>query len=128
MSLVKKKRRVLVVDDSVTVRETEARMLKRLGLEVEVAIDGMDAWEAVSSEAFDLIITDLDMPRMTRFELLEKLKKDPRYSRIPVIVLSYEERAEDRERAFSLGAAYYVLKSEFEDGKLKSSIDEIFDK
>lgn len=123
-----KKRRVLVVDDSVTVREAEARMLKRLGLEVQVAIDGMDAWEAVSFEAFDLIITDLDMPRMTGFELLEKLKKDPRYSRIPVIVLSYKERAEDRERALSLGAAHYVLKSEFEDGKLKSSIDEIFDK
>jgi len=123
-----KKRRVLVVDDSITVREAEARILKRLGLEVEVAVDGLDAWEAVSSEVFDLIITDLDMPRMSGFELLEKLKKDPRYSRIPVIVLSYKERVEDRERALALGATHYVLKSEFEDGKLKSSIDEIFDK
>ena len=123
-----KKRRVLVVDDSITVREAEARILKRLGLDVEVAVDGMDAWEAVSSQAFDLIITDLDMPRMSGFELLEKLKKDPRYSRIPVVVLSYKERAEDRKRALMLGATHYVLKSEFEDGKLQSSIDEIFDK
>ena len=121
-------KRVLIVDDSITVREAESKILRRLGLEVEMAVDGMDAWEAITSGMFDLIITDVDMPRMTGFELLEKMRQDPRYSRIPVIVLSYKERLEDRDRALALGATHYVLKSEFEDGKLQSCIREIFDK
>jgi two-component system sensor histidine kinase and response regulator WspE len=121
------KKRVLIVDDSITVREAEAKIIKGLGLDVEVAVDGMDAWEALSSGCFDLIITDLDMPRMTGLELLEKIARDPRYSRIPVVVLSYKERSEDRDRALALGAKYYVLKSEFEDGRLQACIREIFD-
>lgn len=121
-------KRVLIVDDSVTVREAESIMLRAMGCTVEVAVDGIDAWEAISSEAFDLIITDLDMPRMGGFELLSKIKRDPRYASMPVIVLSYKDRPEDRDRAEELGAFCYISKSEFEDGRLQACVHEVFDK
>ena len=70
-------KRILVVDDSITVREVERQLLENRGYEVEVAVDGVDGLNAIRSDTFDLLISDVDMPRMTGFELVERVKQDP---------------------------------------------------
>jgi len=75
------------------------------------------------NEHFDILITDLDMPRMTGFELLKKVKQDPKLKSIPVMIVSYKDRKEDQEKAMKLGAEVYVLKSELESGEWVSKVD-----
>jgi two-component system sensor histidine kinase and response regulator WspE len=74
---------VLVVDDSLTVRELERKLLEKRGYDVTVAVDGMDGWNAVRSDAFDLVVTDVDMPRMDGIELVMLIKGDPALKRVP---------------------------------------------
>jgi len=87
-----------VVEDSFTVRELERKLLANSGYEVEVAVDGMDGWNAVRTGRFDLIITDIDMPRMDGIELVGLMKKDPHVQSLPVMIVSYKDRPEDRQR------------------------------
>ena len=74
------RRRVLVVDDSLTVRELERKLLDQAGYDVEIAVDGVDGWNAVRASDFDLIVTDVDMPRMDGIELVRMIKQDPKLS------------------------------------------------
>ena len=84
----RKRKRVLVVDDSLTVRELERKLLVNRGYEVAVAVDGMDGWNMLRSDAFDLVVTDVDMPRMDGIELVSRIKADPRLQSLPVMVVS----------------------------------------
>ena len=113
----KRRKRVLVVDDSLTVRELERKLLGNRGYDVEVAVDGMDGWNAVRSGHFDLVVTDIDMPRMDGIELVASINKDPNLS-LPVMIVSYKDREEDRRRGLEAGAAYYLTKSGFHDETL----------
>jgi two-component system sensor histidine kinase and response regulator WspE len=120
----KKRKRVLVVDDSLTVRELERKLLRRCGYDVEVAVDGMDGWNAVRMRDFDLIVTDIDMPRMDGIELVQRIKADPRLSARPVMVVSYKDREEDRRRGLEAGASYYLTKGSFQDeGLVRAVVD-----
>ncbi|WP_199086409.1 hybrid sensor histidine kinase/response regulator [Bosea sp. ASV33] len=114
----KRRKRVLVVDDSLTVRELERKLLDHHGFEVEVAVDGMDGWNAVRSDAFDLIVTDVDMPRMDGIELVTLIKRDPGLRNLPVMIVSYKDREEDRRRGLDAGADYYLTKGSFHDETL----------
>lgn len=116
-SVGKRRKRVLVVDDSLTVRELERKLLANRGYDVEVAVDGMDGWNAVRTGHFDLVVTDIDMPRMDGIELVTLINKDPNLS-VPVMVVSYKDREEDRRRGLEAGAAYYLTKSSFHDETL----------
>ena len=116
------KKRVLVVDDSLTVREVEKKLLQNHGYEVEAAVDGMDGWNAVRSGSFDLVITDIDMPRMNGFELVQRIKSSPDLKSIPVAIVSYKEREEDRIRGLDAGANYYLTKSSFHDETLLRAV------
>jgi two-component system sensor histidine kinase and response regulator WspE len=109
------RRRVLVVDDSITVREAERQLLTSRGYEVDVAIDGMDGWNMARSGAYDLVISDIDMPRMTGIELVKKLKSDEKLAQIPVVIVSYKDREEDRLQGLQAGADAYIKKSAFDD-------------
>lgn len=117
-----KYKRVLVVDDSLTVRELERKLLGNVGYDVEVAVDGMDAWNAVRSRAFDLIVTDVDMPRMDGIELVSLIKKDPNLASMPVMIVSYKDREEDRRRGLDAGADYYLTKGSFHDETLLEAV------
>ena len=117
-------KRVLVADDSITVRELERQMLTAEGYEVDVAVDGVDAWNNVRAKNYDLIITDIDMPRMNGFELVSMIKNNPNLRNIPVIVVSYKDREEDRRRGLDAGADYYLTKGSFHDRAL---INAVFD-
>ncbi len=108
-------KRVLVVEDSITVRELERQLLEAHGYVVDVAVDGVDGWNAVRSRDYHLVISDVDMPRMNGLELTARIKREPRLSRIPVVIVSYKERDEDRLRGLDAGANAYLTKSSFRD-------------
>lgn len=114
----KRRKRVLVVDDSLTVRELERKLLDHHGFAVEVAVDGMDGWNAVRSDPFDLVVTDVDMPRMDGIELVTLIKRDPNLRNLPVMIVSYKDREEDRRRGLDAGADYYLTKGSFHDETL----------
>jgi CheY-like chemotaxis protein/HPt (histidine-containing phosphotransfer) domain-containing protein len=118
----RKRKRVLVVDDSLTVREVERKLLGNRGYEVEVAVDGMDGWNAVRTGHFNLVVTDIDMPRMDGIELVTLINKDPNLKSLPVVVVSYKDRDEDRQRGLEAGAAYYLTKGSFHDETLVRAV------
>jgi two-component system sensor histidine kinase and response regulator WspE len=109
------RKRVLVVDDSITVREVERQILRNQGYDVTVAVDGQDGWNMVRSEMFDLVISDVDMPRMNGLELVRLIRGEVSLRNMPVIIVSYKERSEDRLRGLEVGANYYLTKSSFHD-------------
>ncbi len=119
------RKRVLVVDDSLTVRELQRKLLLNRGYEVAVAVDGMDGWNALRAEDFDLLITDIDMPRMDGIELVTLLRKDTRLQSLPVMVVSYKDREEDRRRGLDAGADYYLAKASFHDDALLDAVVEL---
>ena len=118
----KQRKRVLVVDDSLTVRELERKLLASRGYEVEIAVDGMDGWNAVRTGRFNLVVTDIDMPRMDGIELVTLIKKDPSTKALPVMIVSYKDREEDRRRGLEAGADYYLTKGSFHDETLLQAV------
>jgi two-component system, chemotaxis family, sensor histidine kinase and response regulator WspE len=118
----KKRKRVLVVDDSLTVRELERKVIGNRGYDVEVAVDGMDGWNAVRTGQFNLVITDIDMPRMDGIELITLINKDENLKSVPVMIVSYKDREEDRRRGLEAGAAHYLTKGSFHDETLLQAV------
>ena len=118
----KRRKRVLVVDDSLTVRELERKLLGNRGYDVEVAVDGMDGWNAVRTGQFQLVVTDIDMPRMDGIELVSRINKDPNLKSVPVMIVSYKDRDEDRRRGLEAGAAHYLTKGSFHDETLVQAV------
>ena len=115
-------KRVLVVDDSITVRELERQLLENRGYTVDVAVDGVDGWNAVRSGRYDLVVSDIDMPRMNGIQLVAHIKEDTRLKAIPVIIVSYKDREEDRIRGLDVGANFYLTKSSFHDQTFLDSV------
>ncbi|TFV93861.1 response regulator, partial [Oxalobacteraceae bacterium OM1] len=115
-------RRILVVDDSLTVREMERKLLIARGYAVDTAVDGMDAWNIVRSGKYDLVITDVDMPRMDGIELVRLIRRDERLRRLPVMIVSYKDRPEDRARGVEAGADFYLTKGSFHDATLIDAV------
>ncbi|HWW05111.1 hybrid sensor histidine kinase/response regulator [Collimonas sp.] len=122
---VQTSKRVLVVDDSLTVRELERKLLSSRGYTVRVAVDGMDGWNALRSEPFDLVVTDIDMPRMDGIELVTLIKKNLQLKAIPVMIVSYKDRQEDRQRGLEAGADYYLAKASFHDETLLQAVEDL---
>ena len=110
-----KAQRILVVDDSITVRQLQKQILESSGYEVHLAVDGVEGWNAIRLGDYDLIISDIDMPRMTGFELLEHIRGESKFANLPVIIVSYKDRESDRRRGLDLGANYYLTKSSFKN-------------
>ena len=115
-------KRILVVDDSITVRELERQLLQSKGYEVDVAVDGMDGWNAFRSTPYDLVVSDVDMPRMDGIGLVTLIKTDAQRSHIPVVIVSYKDREEDRLRGLDAGANRYLTKSSFQDDTFLETI------
>ena len=107
--------RILVVDDSHTVREMERRLLARSGYLVSTAQNGQEAWNLLRLNEFDLLISDVDMPQMNGIELVTRVRANPRLSRLPVIIVSYKDRVEDRNRGLEAGADFYLTKGSLEN-------------
>ena len=106
---------VLVVDDSATVRQMLRRTLLRARYHVATAEHGAEAWNLLQVQPFDLLVSDVDMPEMNGIELVEHVRGNARLAHLPIILLSYKGRDEDRQRGLEAGADAYVTKGEFEE-------------
>lgn len=115
-------KRILVIDDSITVREMERKILENQGYQVEVAVDGMDGWNAIRTESFDLVVSDIDMPRMNGIELVTQIKQHEELKSLPVIIISYKDTEEHRLQGLDAGANYYLTKSSFQDDSFVNAV------
>jgi chemotaxis protein histidine kinase CheA len=115
-----KKRRVLIVDDSPIVRELLTEMLVSAGLIVDAAEDGLAALRTLESVTPDLVLSDVEMPRMGGLELLRRIRGQNQ--RLPVVMLTTRGSASDRRAAAELGADAYLVKSDFEGSKLLDTV------
>ncbi len=122
------KKRILVVDDSITVREVERNLLQNNGYNVDVAVDGAEAWNAVRVGQYALVVTDVDMPRMNGIELVTSIKRHERLGSLPVMIVSYKDREEDRLKGLEAGADYYLTKSSFHDNTLLEAVENLIGK
>jgi len=121
----KARKSILVVDDSLPTREIESEILTSEGFLVDMAADGAQALKAAKSKHYDLICTDLNMPVMDGFMLVENLKKNEELSDIPIIVISSKADEEDQTRAFGLGASKYIIKNSFNNHNLLEAVNEL---
>ncbi|MCB1149024.1 MAG: hybrid sensor histidine kinase/response regulator [Chlamydiia bacterium] len=118
-------KKILIVDDSITVREVQSRLLESRGYAVQTAVDGVDGWNAVRIGSFDMVITDVDMPRMNGIDLVKAIKADPRLHNMPIMIVSYKDRDSDRKLGLEAGADYYLTKSSFHDETLIQAVEEL---
>jgi two-component system, chemotaxis family, sensor kinase CheA len=109
---------VLVVEDSITSRMLLKNVLEAAGYYVKPTVDGLDALSALHEEDFDLVISDIEMPRMDGFELTTKIRGDSRLARVPVMLVTAMESQEQKERGIDVGANAYLTKSSFTQGTL----------
>ena len=121
----KARKNILVVDDSLPTREIESEILRSEGFLVDMAADGAQALKAAKGKHYDLICTDLNMPVMDGFMLVENLKKNEELSNIPIIVISSKADDEDQKRALSLGASKYIIKNSFSSHNLLEAVNEL---
>jgi two-component system sensor histidine kinase and response regulator WspE len=103
----------------------QRKLLSARGYRVEVALDGVDGWNSVRAGAYDLVITDIDMPRMDGIGLLGLIRQDPRLQRLPVMIVSYKDRPEDRARGLEAGADWYLAKGAFHDASLLDAVRDL---
>ena len=102
--------KILVVDDSSTVRKLIINILQKENYETVEAVDGVDALEKLSQGDIDLVVADLNMPRMNGLELIKTIRQDPLYTDIPIVMLTTEGSEEDKKRGFEAGANVYMVK------------------
>ncbi len=109
---------VLVVEDSITARTLLKNIIEAAGYNVKTAVDGIDAFTILRTEDFDLVASDIDMPRMNGLDLTAKIRADKRLSNLPVVLITALESREDRERGIEVGANAYIVKSSFDQSNL----------
>lgn len=115
-------RRVLLVDDSLTTRTLERSILESAGYVVLVAADGVEAWALLQERGADVVVSDVEMPRMDGFTLTETIRSSPRFRETPVVLVTGLARAEDRARGMEVGANAYLVKSAFDQANLLETI------
>ncbi len=115
-------KKILAIDDSITVRATERKLLENQGYQVDTAVNGADGWNTLQLDTYDLVITDVDMPRMNGLELVSEMKRSQLLNAIPIIIISYKDREEDRLQGLDVGANYYLTKSSFQDDTLVQAV------
>ena len=113
---------ILVVEDSVTTREIEKSILESYGYHVDVAGDGMEALEKTQEFKYDLVVTDVEMPRMDGFSLTERLRKEATYKHTPIIILTSREKEEDKKRGIRIGANAYIVKGSMDESNLLEAV------
>jgi len=116
------KQSILVVDDSVTIRTFEKALLEAAGYDVTAASDGLEAWSMLQKHGCDLIVSDVEMPNMTGFELTEKVRGDQRLKGMPLILVTTLSSDEDRKRGIDAGADAYVIKGSTEQDQLLETV------
>ncbi len=116
---------VLVVEDSITSRTLLKNILEASGYRVRTAIDGIDAMSLLKTEAFDIVVSDVEMPRMDGFELTAAIRRDQQLAGLPVILVTGLESREDKEKGIDVGASAYIVKSSFDQSRLIEVIQKL---
>ena len=113
-----KRKSILIAEDSITARTLLKNILESAGYRATTAVDGVDAFTILRTEDFDLVVSDVDMPRMNGLDLTAKIRKEKKYAEIPVVLVTALESREDRERGIDVGANAYIVKSSFDQSNL----------
>jgi two-component system chemotaxis sensor kinase CheA len=116
---------IVVVDDALTVRELERSILESAGYRVRTAADGAEALLVVAQERPDLVITDVQMPRMDGFALTRAIRADARLATVPIIIVTSQASAADRQQGLEAGADSYIVKSAFDQAALLGAVDRL---
>lgn len=114
----KKAKSILVAEDSITARTLLKSVLESAGYDVKTAVDGADAFTVLRTAEFDLVVSDVEMPRMSGLDLTAKIRADKKLSDLPVVLVTALESREDRERGIDVGANAYIVKSSFDQSNL----------
>ena len=109
---------ILIAEDSITSRMLLKNILESAGYNVKTAVDGIDAITALKTQDFDLVVSDVEMPRMDGFDLTAKIRSDKKLTELPVVLVTVLERKEDREKGIEVGANAYIVKSSFNQSNL----------
>ncbi len=117
--------RILVVEDSVTTRELERHMLMARGYRVQTAVDGVDALDKLKHETFDLIVCDVQMPRMDGFEFCRQLRQMPALRELPLVFVTGLQSEEEKRRGMDAGAQAYIVKADFDQAELLKTIERL---
>ncbi|MDZ4255803.1 MAG: response regulator, partial [Sulfuritalea sp.] len=117
-TLAQRQHALLVVEDSITARSLLKNILESAGYRVETAVDGIDAMTALRSGQFDLVVSDVEMPRMDGFELTARIRADKKLAELPVVLVTALESREHKERGIEVGANAYIVKSSFDQSNL----------
>jgi two-component system, chemotaxis family, sensor kinase CheA len=120
-----RRRCVLVVDDSITTRTLEQSILEAAGYDVLTAVDGADGWRLLHDRGCDLVVADIEMPRMDGFQLCEAIRSSRRFEKLPVVLVTALETAEHRARGLEVGADGYIAKSSFDQQNLLETIEQL---
>ncbi len=118
----KKQTKVLIAEDSITIRSMLRNMVESAGYDVTTAIDGQDALSKIEANFFDIVVTDIEMPNLNGFELTYKIKTNPLLKEIPVILVTALESSSDMKKGMDSGADAYIVKSNFEKSNLIETI------
>ncbi len=113
---------ILLVEDSITTRTQEKRILESAGYEVTTAVDGMDGWNKLGEREFDGVVTDVEMPRLDGFALSARIREDAKYSEMPIILVTSLSSDADRQRGVEVGANAYIVKSAFDQRDLLDAL------
>ncbi|MDQ6952636.1 MAG: response regulator [Mariprofundaceae bacterium] len=119
---------ILLVDDSLIAREVEKSIFESIGFEVDTAIDGLDALEKLQVKTYDMVVTDLEMPRLDGFGLVRRIRNQSRYENLPLMIISTRESVEDRMRALESGADTYMVKQQLKGDEILQTVKSLVGK
>jgi two-component system chemotaxis sensor kinase CheA len=119
------RRHILVVDDALTVRELQRSILLRAGFDVSVAADGMEALSRLAGGGIDLVLTDVEMPRMDGFALTRSIRSDPALANLPVLIITTLDSERHRQEGFEAGADGYIVKASFDETALIEAVERV---
>lgn len=122
---VARQRRILLVEDSLTTRAQEKRILEGAGYEVTLAVDGMEGWQKLATGRFDAVVSDIEMPNLDGLSLTRKIRENPRYRDLPVVLVSSLSSEEDRRRGFEVGADAYLPKPGLDASELLQALERL---
>ncbi|MDQ6973796.1 MAG: response regulator [Mariprofundaceae bacterium] len=119
---------ILLVDDSLIAREVEKSIFESIGFAVDTAIDGLDALEKLQAKDYDMVVTDLEMPRLDGFGLVRRIRNQSRYEHLPLMIISTRESTEDRMRALESGADTYMIKQQLQGDAILQTVKALIGK
>jgi two-component system chemotaxis sensor kinase CheA/two-component system sensor histidine kinase and response regulator WspE len=117
--------RILLVDDSAIAREAEAALLRSLGHEVVEAVDGEDGWQKLQAGSYQVLVTDVQMPVLDGIDLTRRVKATPRFTKLPIVILSSLSAPEERRRGVDAGADAYLVKGELEPESFAGTLERL---